>query len=143
MGRRRGLALVAVVCALVVVLAAIAVVTVARVEHPRDERAFLRVVAHGSAHGGASRGVNNRFLIADGDRACDWLRGQPPALWRRGGRWSFHSLRVRYDTREVPRSSRGPRFDRDAVAVEAWAHLCGSDYYLRETHNPFTSPHSD
>ena len=147
--RGRRLALGAAICTSLAVLAAAILIVMVRVQHPRDERTFLRTVAHVSAHGGRLHGTNDGFLIAEGDRACHWLQRQPPALWRRGGQWSFQSLRLRY-LRDVPASAQdwsfgdhGPRYNRDTVATEAWARLCGASYYLRKTHNPLTRPSTD
>ena len=57
-----------------------------RVDHPRDPAAFVRDARYylteweNDPHD--PRYIADDALLAEGDRACEWLAEQPVALWR-------------------------------------------------------------
>ncbi len=136
---------------ILVLAVGLAVVAFVHVQHPRDEEAFLSYVHESSAVGGRYdfEGVDDDFLIAEGDAACRWLQEQPLALYRRGGEWTMGSVLDRF-TQESGLPSDAWDFghqtmqaNREVVAGLAWSFLCGASRELRETHNPFNKPPSD
>lgn len=145
--------LVRVIAASVVlaVVSVVGVVALVRSQHPRDEQTFLYYVGYSSSTNGEwdLEGVDERFVVAEGDRACRWLQDQPYALYRRGGRWAHPAVLARYlheagaPAEQWTRGPRAPGFYRQVIAGQAWANLCGADWELRETHNPFNRPPSD
>jgi hypothetical protein len=120
------------------------------VENSRDESAFIKNLDH-SVSGNLCEGcpiiwkfppVDDDFLIAEGDRACDWLRDQPYPWWSRAEKFTFRGLMRRYlAANPVSRASWSdgtlhPDY-RSIVVGEAWHELCGDEMQLREPHNPF------
>jgi hypothetical protein len=117
------------------------------VKYPRDEEKFLLYV-HKSIWDEANnkwvfKDADDAFLLAEGDKACDWLGDESFALWRGGAEWSNQARLTQYlDESAVVGSEWSfgggvPDRKREAVATRAWLYLCGSSMELRETHNPF------
>lgn len=99
-----------------------AVVLGVHMTHPRDEGSYLAYVRAFGDYDGHRVGahVASGALLAAGERACAWIRQQPPALWRGDQRYRTYWLRARYESQR-PRSERGlPR----AVVPGAWTYLC-------------------
>ena len=140
---------------LVVMLALLSagwVVTV-NVSYSRDEAAFIDNLDH-SVRGNLCEGcrmiwkfppVDDDFLIAEGDRACAWLKDQPYPWWRRSEKFTYSGLMHRYLTTnpvskaEWSAGTLRPDY-RSFVVGEAWHELCGEAWTLREPHNPFNRP---
>ncbi len=96
--------------------------------HRGDQGAYLQ-----SAHmyGNPQHRVSADLMPADqklvqvGDRACDWLAHQPPALWRRAEHYQPGYLATHYaygsaDTADLQAAGLRP----ESVIVEAWDLLC-------------------
>ena len=138
--------------AVVVLVGAGWVVSVTR-ENPRDEAAFIQNLDH-SVRGNLCEGcpelwkfppVDDDFLIAEGDRACAWLRDQPYPWWSRAERFTYTGLLRRYlatnPVSEAAWSEGTLRPDyRSFVVGEAWRELCGDTFELHEPRNPFNRP---
>jgi hypothetical protein len=118
-------------------------------DHPRNEAAFIQGLNTGITTDGKSvfKPVGHAFLIAEGDRACTWLRAQPYPWWRRGQEFSFTGLMARYRHSNpawdgASRGLRRPGY-RSFVIGQAWNDLCGDAWDLRKPRNPFNRPQSD
>jgi hypothetical protein len=124
-----------------------------KADNSRDEATFIRNLDH-SVRGNLCAGcpmlwklapVDDDLLIAEGDRACDWLRDQPYPWWSRAERFTYDGLMSRYlATHPVPDAtwSTGtlrPEY-RSIVVGEAWHELCGDTFELHQPHNPFNRP---
>ena len=139
----RGWRLVA-LATLIIMLAASSAAIALWVKYPRDERAFLHHV-HRSIfdEGWVFDGADDAFLLDEGDKACQWLQGQPFAWWRGGAEWSNSARVTQYlnetsvDGDEWAFSGGGLRSKREVVVSQAWLRLCGASMEVRETHNPF------
>jgi hypothetical protein len=118
-------------------------------DHPRDEAAFIHGLNTGYTTNGKSvfQSIDHDFLIAEGDRACTWLRGQPYPWWRRGPEFtSGVAPRYRRANPVWPGAQAlGLRrsADRTVVVYQAWNNLCGDAWDLRRPRNPFNKPQSD
>lgn len=125
---------------LVCVLAVIAFVGGVYVTHPRDEGAFLNYVKTYSQYPRKQESrPSSVALIQAGNRACDWLSHQIPALWRTG---SGHTVNDLY------RSYGGADADADlalpsAVVPGAWTYLCPATELLVKPHYVFSDPPGD
>lgn len=139
--RRRGV-LLAALLAVLLVLGALAAPSIARrVAHPRDTTAFQAYVKtfvgswrssadpDGSARDEEWAAGHSDEILAEGDRACDWLSQRPSAPEvDPSGNSDVGALASRYVTlsdREnpLPLSREGRR----TVVVGAWAYLCWSE----------------
>lgn len=137
--------------AVVTTLATVTAVAAVGWTHPRDEAAFLGLV-HGSVvEDGVLPfdSVSDDALLAEGDRACEWLAGQAPALWRRGEAWTMTGRIARYQD-DVPAAPgawdlghESPQSYRGTVVSAAWAELCGGTRTLHRSHGPFGRPAHD
>lgn len=121
-----------------------------KMDNPRDEVEFIRGLDGGFRTNGHSTfaPVGDAFLIAEGDRACAWLRDQPYPWWRRGDRFSFYGLTAQYRrahpvSKEVWSEGSLRPGHRSVVVGAAWNDLCGDAWELRQPHNPFNRPPSD
>ena len=103
--------------------------------HRRDEDAFMRYIADNATidSGAASQTLPPRaVLVAEGQRACDWLNGQPHALWRTGERYKPQVLMNRYVTIALARSAPSQVLPEVPVVVSAaWKYLCSASVELR------------
>jgi hypothetical protein len=135
------------VVSLLGVLAVAGLVLKVRSDHPRSETDFFHGL-RGLSVGGrqAFEPIDHGFLLAEGDKACDWLRDQPYPLWRGDDRFRFSEMLNRYG-REHPPSKEDwtqgdldPHF-RQILVVSAWVNLCGDARELRRT--PFNGPATD
>jgi hypothetical protein len=103
--------------------------------HPRDEAAYLKyVVQYGDYHGKSlSAPPPSEVLIKAGDHACDWLQGQPTALWRTDQRYRINSLFPVYRDemstadRDLPKS----------IPAGAWEYLCPATKVFIGPHDMF------
>jgi hypothetical protein len=126
------------------------------IDHSRDEGAFIARLDEGLM---SSRGpgpgmesvfapVEDEFLIAEGDRACAWLRDQPYPWLSRDERFTFRAVVSRYmatntvSEQEWNEGALEPYF-RSNVVGGAWHYLCGEAWELREPHSPFNRPPDD
>lgn len=116
-------------------LAAVVAVAAVYVTHPRNDEGYLAYVDRYGNYDGRSlqHPPPATVLLAAGDRACDWLGRQPPALWRDDRRRTVGSLLARYDS-EMPRADRALP---ETVPAGAWAHLCPATREFVEPHRPF------
>lgn len=154
----RGL-IAAVVLVLVCAAATAGWVYAAHLGHPRDEAAFVAAAHQGPSSarcGNAKRcpttvplaAVDDDVLLAEGERACEWLADQPYPWWRRGREWGRPGLIERY---RADHPATDPVWHRGlirpshrvTVIAAAWLHLCGADLVLRLPRNPFNKPASD
>ena len=110
------------------------------VTHPRDERAYLNYLQTYGQVGDAGVGTvpASDLLVAEGDRSCDWLGGQPWALWRTDTRFRILIVESRYtdETKAVPLAWSGQP-DHATIAAAAWNYLCPAALELREPHDVF------
>lgn len=105
------------------------------ITHPRDEVQFVHYVRkYGDYDGKRARtSATDDQLVAAGDRACDWLRKQKPALWRDDPAHTINGLYPVYrkssdrDDRKLP----------EAVVPGAWRELCPAVKVLIEPHRPW------
>jgi len=106
--------------------------------HPRDVRQYLMSV---HLYGNPMHRVpaedmpTDQSLVSVGDRACDWLSRQEPALWRRDSRFQLATRAAAYsgasnDTTGLITAGLRP----ESVYLEAWAHLCPGTQELIEPH---------
>lgn len=151
--KRIGLGLGAAVVALA--LAVVGTVVVVHLKHPRNEAAYLEYLRL-YGRGVQTSATGDDFtdapialpsipaLIAEGDRACDWLGHQGYALWRTGASHRVDALYQRYDTltqsRQLPWAG-DP--DHVSIAAAAWAHLCPATLDLHKPHYVFSSSEPD
>jgi hypothetical protein len=153
--RRRRLVLAVLAAVVTPVLAVAGTVIAVHLEHPRDEAAYLeylRLYGQGVQTGTTSDDFSDApialpsipALIAEGDRACDWLGHQDYALWRTDPAHRVNALYGRYDASVAGRSLAwvGPPDD-SSVAGAAWAHLCPATLELHKPHFVFTSSQPD
>jgi hypothetical protein len=118
-------------------------------DHPRDEAAFIHGLNTGITTDGKSvfKPVDHAFLMAEGDRACAWLRAQPYPLWRRGPKFLFPGLMARYRHSNPAWDGASQGLDRPGyrtfIVGEAWHDLCGDAWDLRRPRNPFNRPQND
>lgn len=113
--------------------------------HPRNEAAYIDYMR---TYGGAASPINNppsaAALIAEGDRACGWLGGQPWALWRTSDQYRILSVQDRYNQQTAGHTAPGlVNPDRLGIAAGAWAYLCPAAMELRKPHFIFSDPHQD
>lgn len=96
--------------------------------HRGDQGAYLQLVHR---YGNPQHRVAADLMPADqtlvqvGDRACDWLAHQPPALWRRAEHYQPGYLDTQYasgsaDTADLQAAGLRP----ESVIEEAWSSLC-------------------
>jgi hypothetical protein len=133
---------------ILVALALVAIVVGEHATHPRDEDAYIAYL-HGDydADAGQTQEAVGELppttaLVAEGDRACNWLGDQPTALWRTSNDYRFPALMARY--RHAVRGSEltwgdAPP-DHYTVATAAWAHLCPATWQLHKPHYVFSDP---
>jgi hypothetical protein len=111
--------------------------------HPRDESAFV-----GTLHNASFPDVwttfvdahDDKFLITEGDRACEWLKAQPMALTRTSPRFEMANVLDRYltETQENRDWIVGEGFAaRRLVAVAAWNNLCEATLLMHRPYRPF------
>jgi hypothetical protein len=92
--------------------------------------------------------LDDRAVVAEGDRGCDWLGDQAKALWRTDAKYRFDALLERYaDTPVVDASLRAPHFSlrstRMVIAGRAWIWLCGATWEFHKPHYIFSDPGGD
>jgi hypothetical protein len=104
----------------------------------RDEGAFLISARETSGRGDQIESDRAWILshphdtVAEGDRACSWIRSQPTAPPRDPrGQYSVEALGNRYvaATESAP-IAKVSALNRAHVAIEAWANLCAQDRRL-------------
>jgi len=110
------------------------------VTHPRDEAGYMHyLVTYGGVFEAAGGTVPAKAaLIAEGDRACNWLDGQTWALWRTDPPLRVTAVEARYgdELRHVPLPwSSQP--DHWTIGAAAWQYLCPAALELREPHDIF------
>ena len=107
--------------------------------YPRDEQAYLTYVrTYGNFDGNRlGSAIPAGDLVAAGDRACDWIRQQPPALWRTAPELRRNSLSARYES-QLPESALP-----HAVVPGAWTYLCPAVVMLVKPHTFFWGPEPD
>ncbi|MFF3868336.1 hypothetical protein [Micromonospora sp. NPDC001898] len=114
--------------------------------HPRDEGGYLAYLTqYGDPSSDAPVPVLPPAgdLIAEGDAACSWMRGQPHALWRADSQYHFQAVLERYlrHVADRPLSWGGAVPKHSSVTVAAWAYLCPADWELRQPRRrPFAPP---
>ena len=117
---------------------------------PRDEQTFLAYVSHtgddmATAGGadGSSHDVDYTWaaehptrMLAEGDRACEWLSQQPDVPDVAPDRsYEAHTLMARYvDTAHMRRRVEQSHLGQTYVVAGAWAYLC------RDTRTTKTAP---
>lgn len=123
---------------LLVTLGLIVAIVAVFAQHPRDEPAYLTDVHR---YGNPQHRVPaddlppDEVLVAIGDRACDWLARQEPALWRRADRFQLATRATAYsaasgDTASLVASGLRP----ESVYLEAWDNLCPGTREIAEPH---------
>ena len=126
--------------AVVVCLSAVGGLVAVNVTHPRDEAAYMSyMLTYGGVANGPGGTVPARAdLIAEGDRACDWLGGQTWALWRTDPPLRVPAMETRYaeQVQHVPLAWSGQP-DHGTIAGAAWGYLCPAALELREPHDIF------
>lgn len=134
---RRGVVVAVIALLLTIATGAGALATV-HLTHPRDETAFLDYLrTYGST---SDTGVPLALpptdqLLAEGDRACDWLNGQPWALWRNDGEFAYGKRMQRYlDSVSEPVAWAPADPIRFYVLAGAWASLCPASVELHMPH---------
>jgi hypothetical protein len=95
---------------------------------PRDESAFYRWTLEVNVEPGFGDDRAWIFehrpeVLAEGNRACEWLGQQPQASSRSDDRYSVETLAARYGAATEPIAKVSPS-NRGNIAVQAWAHLC-------------------
>ncbi len=144
------LVLLVVVPTLVVAVAGAAWVFNVKYTHPRNADAFIERLDNTYPADLCQKGtkacnepvssfapIEDEFLIAEGDRACDWLAEQPYPWLSQDPRFALRGLVARYK-KENPAArndwTRGRLrpADRDVVVTQAWDDLCGAEWTLRE-----------
>lgn len=112
--------------ALLVALAAVLVAT-----HRPDKDAYFEYVAtYGNYNTSRTHPVSNGELIAGGNRACDWLRDRPMALWRAERKWTVNSLYTEYE-RSLPKAdAQLPK----SFLPGAFTYLCPLSTYMHKPH---------
>jgi hypothetical protein len=110
--------------------------------HPRDEATFIERIDtwYGERMRDRFAALDDDLLIAEGDRACDWLDAQPKALWHTDPERGFYAMLDKYlattdqhDT-TLAVGSISSQDMRRHVANMAWAYLCGASW---EFHRPY------
>lgn len=135
-------------CVALCLVASAVVIATAQVTHPRNETLYLRDVHRLTrADDGLqsydayvdSPRPSDQQLIEAGDRVCDWLARQPPALFITHRSFKPTELADVYwkETQETEWAM--PR----QVYRDAWEHLCPATLYLVKPHFVFSSPHPD
>jgi len=83
-------------------------------------------------------------VIAEGDRACDWLADQGYALWRTDPSRTYRGKFDRYQalTAGRPLAWTGAP-SREAVTRAAWGHLCPASLQLRRPYYVFNDRPGD
>lgn len=118
--------------------------------HPRDEQTFLTYVSHTgddmATAGGADATSHDADynwaaehatrMLAEGDRACEWLSRQPDAPDVAPDRsYEAHTLITRYvDTAHLRRRVNQTYLAQTYLVAGAWAYLC------RDTRSTKTAP---
>ena len=110
---------------------------VARVHwtHPRNESAFLAEIRDGATidYGDPAPHLPSAsVLLAEGQHACDWLNGQPYALWRRATRYTPQAVEQRYITIAMAQPAHWQGLPEVPLVVDAaLKHLCPASLELR------------
>jgi hypothetical protein len=135
-------------CAVIALVTSTVIIARVQATHPRDEAAYLHD-AHRYTHadGGlkaydahvAITYPSDHQLIQAGDRACDWLGHQPPALFITGYHFSPKRLADVYWKATLDSPWAMPR----PVYRNAWEDLCPATLFLVKPHFVFSNPPSD
>jgi hypothetical protein len=103
--------------------------------HRRDEAGYLKyLVENANLDTGAPPVAlpASVALVAEGQRACDWLNNRPHALWRSGQQYGPQLLLNRYVDEAIARTAPWPGPpDEPLVADAAWKYLCPASVELR------------
>jgi hypothetical protein len=152
--RRRRLVLAVLAVTVTPVLAVAGTVVAVHLEHPRDEAAYLeylRLYGRSDEIDSAGNIIDAPIalpaipaLIAEGDRACDWLGHQGYALWRTDASHRVTALYERYAAatqgRQLAWRGDPPGY---SVTAAAWTHLCPATLDLHKPHFVLTSSEPD
>jgi hypothetical protein len=103
--------------------------------HRRDEPGYLKYLAENANIDTGAPPVAlpaTDVLIAEGQKACDWLNDRPHALWHSAQRYRPQVLMNRYVDAATARPAPWPGPpDQPLVADAAWKHLCPASVELR------------
>jgi hypothetical protein len=112
--------------------------------HRRDEAGYLRYLTKNANRDTGAPPVAlpaRAVLMAEGQRACDWLADQPHALWHTGDRYKPQVLMNRYVDQAIARAAPWPGPpDAPLVADAAWLHLCPASVELHRPLPGFRGP---
>lgn len=106
------------------------------VTHPRDEDRFLSDVRDFAQESGEAETLPAREeLLAQGDRACAWLRAQPLAFWHSGPRFRHITVWNRYtDEHLTPGTAANEASLLVWVGDPAWRDLCPASLTFHTSH---------